>query len=359
MSKAKPMTIAAVSSTLGAGLALLYSTPANEKESVNIPTPQSKSLPSPDEGLVILPNALTENNTTTAAIQEKTPPPVSPIGILKYGNPGPINDKITAISLHGAYDRRTRNPYWVAEHLTRDSVSSVIGRRKNNFRQDPSIPATFRARVSDYSKSGYDRGHQVPANSARWSQEAVDETFKMSNMCPQVGEGFNMHYWAYLEDFCRNLTSRYPSVRVITGPLYLPAKGEDGKWRVSYEVIGQQSAGSGSKDKDEEPLPNVAVPTHFYKIIFGEEENDDHRIGGQVAVGAFVLPNARIANDRDLGDFEVALDNVERASGLEFAQELKSSQRRRLCEEVKCDLKVKDFSDAVEDVTGLMAGAKI
>ncbi|KAL4911134.1 hypothetical protein BDW74DRAFT_172589 [Aspergillus multicolor] len=358
MSKAKSITIAAISGTVGAGLALLYSMTASDTDSsiVNLPTTaQSKSRPSPAGGLVILPETTPNQNNTTALKEQISPKPVNPDGILKYGNPGPINDKIHAVSLYGAYDRRTRNPFWVAEHLTRDSVSSVIGRRKNNFRQDKSIPAIFRARVSDYSKSGYDRGHQVPANSARWSQEAVDETFKMPNMCPQVSEGFNAHYWAYLEEFCRNLTTRYPSVRVITGPLYLPRKEGDGKWRVSYEVIGQQGTG----DKDAEALPNVAVPTHFYKIVFGEEEDDNQRIGAQVAVGAFVLPNARIPNDKFLGDFEVPLDVVEHASGLEFAQELKSSQRRRLCEEVRCDIKVKDFSDAVDEVAGLMANAKI
>ncbi|KAA8645104.1 uncharacterized protein ATNIH1004_009319 [Aspergillus tanneri] len=42
----------------------------------------------------------------------------------------------------------------------------------------------------------------------------------MSNMCPH------------------NLTTKYSSVRIITGPLYLPHQDEDGKWRVSYEVIG-------------------------------------------------------------------------------------------------------------------------
>jgi len=58
-------------------------------------------------------------------------------------------------------------------------------------------------------------------------------------MCPQVGDGFNRDYWAHFEDFCRRLTIKYPSVRIVTGPLYLPKRDPaDGKWRVSYEVIG-------------------------------------------------------------------------------------------------------------------------
>ena len=89
----------------------------------------------------------------------------------------------------------------------------------------------FRAKLKDYFRSGYDRGHQVPAADCKWSQDAMNATFALSNMCPQVGEGFNRDYWAHFEDFCRRLTTFYPSVRIVTGPLYLPKKELDGnKW---------------------------------------------------------------------------------------------------------------------------------
>jgi endonuclease G len=100
------------------------------------------------------------------------------------------------------------------------------------------------------------------------------------------------------------------------------------------------------------------VPTHFYKIVFGEEEDDNDKIGSQVAVGAFVLPNGYIGDDKDLAEFQVELDIDECASGLEFGQNLKSSQRRRLCEDVRCDVKVKDFKDAIE-LTELPAKANL
>lgn len=183
----------------------------------------------------------------------------------------------------------------MAEHITPSSLSQQNADRKHSvFVEDASIPEKFRAKLKDYFRSGYDRGHQVPAADAKWSQEAMDDTFALSNMCPQVGEGFNRDYWAHFEDFCRRLTTRYPSVRIVTGPLYLPKKEADGKWRVSYEVIGSP--------------PNVAVPTHFYKIIYGE----DGKAGGNVALGAFVLPNAQINNSKPLADFEVPLEAVER-----------------------------------------------
>ena len=201
-------------------------------------------------------------------------------------------------------------------------------RKHSYFVEDESIPEKFRAKLKDYFRSGYDRGHQVPAADAKWSQEAMDDTFSLSNMCPQVGDGFNRDYWAHFEDFCRRLTGRYPSVRIVTGPLYLPRRDpSDGKWRVSYEVIGNP--------------PNVAVPTHFYKVIFGE----DGRVGGDVALGAFVLPNAQIANDKPLSDFEVPVEAVERASGLEFASKLPAARRKKLCQDVSCSILVREYAD--------------
>jgi endonuclease G len=190
------------------------------------------------------------------------------------------------------------------------------------------VPEKFRAKLKDYFRSGYDRGHQVPAADARFSQMAMDETFYLTNMCPQVGDGFNRDYWAHFEDFCRRLTKTYPSVRIVTGPLYLPRRDPtDGKWRVSYEVIGDP--------------PNIAVPTHFYKVIFAE----DGKSGGSVSLGAFVLPNARIPNDKPLTDFEVPVEAVERASGLEFAEKLPLQRRKRLCAEVECSIIVRQFGD--------------
>ncbi|KAF4511406.1 hypothetical protein G6O67_003209 [Ophiocordyceps sinensis] len=255
--------------------------------------------------------------------------PVNPAGLFEYGFPGPVSDVASRSALISSYDRRMRNPHWVVEHITPASLAMrEADRRHSAFVEDYAVPATFRALLKDYFRSGYDRGHQVPAADAKWSQRAMDDTFFLSNMCPQVGEGFNRDYWAHFEDFCRRLTVQYPSVRIVTGPLYLPRKDPvDDKWYVKYEMIGSP--------------PSVAVPTHFYKVIFAEDGN----VGGNVAIGAFVLPNARISNDKPLTDFEVPVEAVERASGLEFATKLPVQRRRRLCADMTCALVIKEYAD--------------
>ncbi|KAI3336681.1 hypothetical protein HD806DRAFT_474453 [Xylariaceae sp. AK1471] len=259
--------------------------------------------------------------------------PVDPSGLFEYGFPGPVADIATRQALISSFDRRLRNPHWVIEHITPASLAARDGDRKHSvFLEDDAVPEKFRAKLKDYFRSGYDRGHQVPAADAKWAQSAMNETFFLTNMAPQVGEGFNRDYWAHFEDFCRRLTQKYPSVRIVTGPLYLPKRDPaDNKWYVKYEVIGNP--------------PNVAVPTHFYKVIFAEEDGSGSPGTGKVAIGAFVLPNARIPNEKPITDFEVPIEAVERASGLEFASKLPPQRRKRLCADTSCALIIKEYAD--------------
>lgn len=96
----------------------------------------------------------------------------------------------------------------------------------------------------------------------------------------------------------------------------------------------------------------VRLPTHFFKIIYGEEEPVDEdgneSSTGEVALGAFVLPNGPIESTRKLTDFEVNVAHIERASGLEFVKDFDPKRRKRLCEEIECDIWVKDFSEKMK-----------
>ena len=333
MSKTTLAIIAGASALSGAAItAALFS--SKDKKAIQTPSATPVSITSTRTSSASQPSPAypISSNLPIAA-------PVNPSGIFQYGFPGPVADLHPTASTTSAFDRRTRNPHWVAEHITPESLSIKGGdRRYSSFVEDASIPEKFRAKLHDYFRSGYDRGHQVPAADAKWSQEAMDQTFLLSNMCPQVGDGFNRDYWAHLEDFCRRLTNHYPSVRIVTGPLYLPKKEHDGKWRISYEVIGNP--------------PNISVPTHFYKVIFAE----DGRTGGNVALGAFVLPNAPISNSTPLVDFEVPVEAIERASGLDFASKLPMARRRQLCGEVNCGILVREYAERQKSLQGAPPG---
>ncbi|KAF8275206.1 hypothetical protein EI94DRAFT_1560458 [Lactarius quietus] len=264
--------------------------------------------------------------------------------VLKYGNPGPVSDQLVRHAYVAAYDRRLRHPAWTAEHLTLASLGKspletppadgeTGDRGKSSFHEDESLPVPFRAKLQDYFRSGYDRGHMVPAADAKRSQDAMDETFLLSNIAPQVGAGFNRHYWAYLEDWCRRLTGTFSDVYVFTIPLYLPHKESDGKWRVTYEVIGNP--------------PNVAVPTHFAKVVLASRPSSPSTPDVQeISTGAFVLPNATIPDEASLESFVTPVDAVERAAGLTLFSDAIKGGSKHICKTTKCQVIVRRFDDA-------------
>jgi len=212
------------------------------------------------------------------------------------------------------FDQRTRNAHWTAELLTKESLQGDASRKGVNFREDQELSELFRAKLEDYKGSGFDRGHLVPAGDMKKSQAAMRQTFLLSNISPQVGKGFNRNYWERLERWCREITSKYHSVLVLTGPLYLPTLESDDKWYVKFQMIGEP--------------PNVAVPTHFFKIVACESGE------GAYDVAAFVLPNTSIKVDQSMLSFRVPLMEVERASGLTFFSNLNREDREAVLREL-------------------------
>lgn len=267
---------------------------------------------------------------------------VSPV--LKYGHPGPVPDLLVRKAYTAAYDRRHRHPAWTAEHLTLASLgksallpspdgSETGDRSRSIFTEDEALPVPFRAKLQDYFRSGYDRGHMVPAADAKISQEAMNETFLLSNIAPQVGDGFNRHYWAYVEDWCRRLTTSFADVYVFTIPLYLPHKDLDGKWRVSYEVIGSP--------------PNVSVPTHFAKVVLASRPSSPKTPDvPEISTGAFVLPNTIIPDEAPFESFVTPVEAVERAAGLTLFSDAVKNASKHICQTTKCEVIVRRFDEA-------------
>ena len=61
------------------------------------------------------------------------------------------------------------------------------------------------------------------------------ESFYLSNVVPQNLEN-NAGFWNRFEMYCRDLTQRYASVYILSGPLVMPQINEGGKKFVTYEV---------------------------------------------------------------------------------------------------------------------------
>lgn len=194
-----------------------------------------------------------------------------------------------------SYNTETRVPDWVVEELAPARFQGDAD-RLDNFAEDATLPDDVRSTLADYRGSRLDRGHMAPAADMTFDQAAMDESFLLSNMAPQVGIGFNRHIWSNLESAARDWTRVAGATVVMTGPAYDDA---------DIRTIG----GNG-----------VAVPTHFYKIVFDPARK---------RVLAFLLPNEKLSG-QDFGDFQTTVDTIEAATGLDFLTPLSKRDEDRL-----------------------------
>jgi endonuclease G len=191
------------------------------------------------------------------------------------------------------YNETYEQAAWIAYELTEKETEKRYD-RTDKFIPDPAV-STGSATDSDYSGSGYDRGHLAPAADMGWSETTMVESFYFSNMSPQV-PGFNRGIWKRLEEQVRSWAIEYDTIYVVTGPVL---KGEMGS-------IGANK---------------VAVPNYYYKVILDMHSKPHQAIG-------FVMENASASGD--LSKFAVSVDSVERFTGIDFFPSLEDATENTL-----------------------------
>jgi endonuclease G len=113
----------------------------------------------------------------------------------------------------------SRTPVWSAEHLTAKRIEAAKQlKRKNAFHAEEKLPPSERAELSDYARSGYDRGHMAPSGDMP-SENAQYESFSLANMIPQNPNN-NEILWEGVEEATRNLARRDGELYVVTGPIF-------------------------------------------------------------------------------------------------------------------------------------------
>jgi endonuclease G len=156
--------------------------------------------------------------------------------LAKYGLPGVAQLK-SRESYVLCYDPRTRGALWVIEQLRPERLRGDGDRRSCDFREDDSVHAYHRATNADYRGSGFDRGHLAAAANHRWSQKAMDDTFYLSNVAPQVAPGPPRTSAAHRQ------VGRPPSARL--GPVlatHARPWREEGAW--GHRALGGWSEGN-------------------------------------------------------------------------------------------------------------------
>lgn len=193
------------------------------------------------------------------------------------------------------YSDQYKQPYWVAYPLLAYEIIGDAERDHEQFKPDPLVE-NGTALPSDYTKSGYDRGHLAPAGDFKFSQRMMRETFFMSNISPQVPQ-FNRGIWKALEEQVRDWAYRDKGLYVVTGPVLKPG----------LETIGKQN--------------QVAVPLYFYKIIL-------YCNNPEIRMIAFLMKNEE--SNESIREYVVTVDEVERMTGLDFFPKLPDDLEQKL-----------------------------
>ena len=239
-----------------------------------------------------------------AATPTATPPPSSSVR-LTMGKPSgattniavPTNYLMEKPQYALAYHRDNGRPNWVAWHLDPSWLGSTP--RQDDFRNDTSLPAGwYQVLGTDYSGSGYDRGHMCPAADRTKTVADNSATFLMTNMIPQAPTN-NQQTWANLESYCRTLANSGNELYIISG---------------GYGNSGFIAGGY------------VGIPTTTWKVIMAlpTGTNDVSRVTTSTRLIAVSIPNNNSVVS-DWRQYRVSVDAVESLTGYNFFSNVPTS----------------------------------
>ncbi len=214
---------------------------------------------------------------------------------LKNGNNFLISTPQYTIS----YNNAKHIPNWSSWQLNRSWIGDTP--RQNNFRPNETLPSNwYKVKPSDYSGSGYDRGHMTPSADRAKSVSDESATYLMTNIVPQSPDN-NQGPWAELENYCRSLVKEGKELAIIAGP---------------YGSKGVLAKGK------------VNIPETVWKVIVIMDKSGE--VGDRTRVIAIDMPNTQGIRDDDWRKFRVSVDSIETKTGYDFLSALPEALQGKL-----------------------------
>ena len=188
-------------------------------------------------------------------------------------------------------------PNWVAWELNAEKLVERES-RNSKFVPNPKLPEDMAVTTKEYTGSGWDRGHMCPAGDNKYHWRAMNESFYMTNICPQ-NHNLNRGDWKELEEACRRWAEVEP-VYIVCGPInYRTPK---------YGYIGKTF--------------KIRVPDAFFKVVLTGMQSGNPR-----AIG-FIYKNESGNNKRD--HYVNSVDEVERITSMDFFSALPDEMENRV-----------------------------
>jgi endonuclease G, mitochondrial len=190
-----------------------------------------------------------------------------------------------------SYNASKGIPNWVSWQLNQSWLGPVD--RQNDFRPDDSLPNNFyHVTPSDYTGSGYDRGHQAPSGDRTNNAETNSATFLMTNMIPQTAD-LNRGPWERLESYSRELANQGKELYIIAG------------------VEGQKETLAGGR---------ITVPARNWKVIVVLDRPGLGFAGvtNNTRVIAVDMPNDTGIKETDWTSYKTTVDQIEAVTGYDL-----------------------------------------
>jgi endonuclease G len=197
-----------------------------------------------------------------------------------------------------SYNGSRKVPNWVSWELNTSYLGSTT--RQDDFRTDDTFPPSEpQAQLTDYSGSGFDRGHMCPSADRTLTVPANSQTFYLTNMVPQAANN-NRGPWEKLESELRTIAQSGKELFIISGGVY---------------SSGSTTIGTG-----------VSVPDKTFKVVVVLDAvgQGPANVTTSTRVIAVMMPNSNslIGQSDPWRNFRVSVDAIEAATGEDFLSDV-------------------------------------
>ena len=196
------------------------------------------------------------------------------------------------------YSYKYKHSYWIAYRFD-NTTGGNVGRNEA-YKPDPELPSQYAAKHNDYTNSGYTRGHLCASSDRQYSKEANQQTFYMSNISPQSGNGFNQSgsAWNTGED---KVQAWGYNISRSTDTLYVVKGGTIGEGMIKGYIKNE-----------------IAIPKYFFMAVLFRSGDNYKAIG-------FYMPHENLKDDPDKKDPKknlMSIDALEQETGINFFHNL-------------------------------------
>lgn len=213
-------------------------------------------------------------------------PPLKPEACIvhaPYGFPKTSNVSLICRQAYlVGYDASAKIPKYVSYELLPQNALGCVA-RSNAFAADKSLANG--PTPTDFTGTGYDKGHMVPNGDASWDVQVEFESFLMTNMSPQA-VSLNRGIWKLLETSVRGwAVQRNQSYTIYAGGIYNNLDVRIGR--------------------------GVVVPNVFYKIVINNQTKE---------VAAWAFPHTKPYPNlgTDLTKFRIPVAQVQQMAGVQY-----------------------------------------